>query len=56
MIDLVKLKQAIQKNELRTFIKKDCLGKERIYIQDTQNGESVCVGEVKQEEKSELYW
>ena len=57
MIDIVKLKNEIQKGNLEVFTKKEIVSKNgiyicdeteiAIYIRDTQNGECVKIGRMK---------
>lgn len=48
-IDLVELRNQIKAGHYRVYTSSSFLGKQWIYIEDTENGECVMIGEVKKD-------
>ena len=50
LIDLVELRSQIKNGYYRVYTSGTFLGKQYIYIEDTENGECVMIGEVKKDD------
>lgn len=46
-VDIVRIKEEVKKGNLRAYVARNTLGEEYIYLKDTQNGETVCIGKVE---------